>query len=78
MERAKLSLHDEEVLHLHAQLSGRAVQDLHLTGLVFETARLQMTSDEATLVVPKLELIHEFANPPTQDSGIGKLKPEAE
>lgn len=66
IERARLTLADETALSLHRRLSGRAVQDLHLTRLVFETARLRMSADEADLLLDRLELIHEYANLPEQ------------
>lgn len=72
IERARLTWHDEECLRLHRQLSGRAVRDLGLSDLVFDLARLRMSSDDAETLLPKLELIHDYANPLAQESGIGK------
>jgi hypothetical protein len=61
--REDLSDHDHQVLALHRHLNLRVVHDLRLTDLVFELARLQMTSDEADLVLDKLALIHEYLKP---------------
>jgi hypothetical protein len=72
MLRECLSSDDEHALRLHHQLSMRAVQDLHLTPMVFDIARLRLSEDEAAQLLDRLDLIHEHLSPAPTDPESGK------
>lgn len=73
--REQLTEFDLSVLDLHRKLTLRVVKELKLTELVFETARAQVTPEEAEILIDLLDEIHTIRCPPRVDS---QTDPEAE
>lgn len=49
---------DKVALHLYEDLAHSVVADFHLTPLVFDLHRLQLTEEEAQGLLQKLDLVH--------------------